>query len=397
MKPKILLGITGGIAAYKSAQIASKLTQCNYEVFSVMTEAAKEFITPLTFRTLTQNVVEHDMFSPPQRHNVKHISLADRADLIVVAPATANFLARIAQGKGNDLLSTVLLASNAPVILAPAMNENMYEKEAVQENINTLQKRGYKIISPESGYLACGVTGKGRMVEPKQLIEFIKKELTPEDLKGTKYLVTAGPTREPVDQVRYFSNYSSGRMGYAIAEQIIYRGGEVKLISGPTDLNPPNGCETIMVDSAEEMFNETDKIFSWSDVAILAAAVADFKPKNFVAGKAKKENKDNFELVLDSNKDIMKSLIAKKTSDQIIAGFAAESENLLKNAREKFERKNPDLIMANDISLSDCGFISEMNAGYIIKENEEMEISLRSKTELANIILDEIKSLSGRK
>lgn len=396
MKPEILLGVTGGIAAYKSAEIASSLTQNGYRVSTIMTEAAKEFITPLTFRSLTQNPVEHDMFSPPVKHNVKHISLADRADIIVIAPATANFLARVAGGKGDDLLSTVLLASNAPVLLAPAMNVNMYDKEAVQENIQNLQKRGYKIISPDSGYLACGVKGKGRMVEPDQVIKIINRELTPKDLNEKKFLVTAGPTREPVDGVRYFSNYSSGRMGYALARKIVHRGGKVQLISGPTHLNPPGGCEINVVESAEEMFEKTTELFSRCDAAILAAAVADFRPKNFTEGKIKKENKDKFSLTFDFNRDIMKNLVANKAADQIVAGFAAESECLLKRAREKFRRKNPDLIMANNISLSDRGFGAENNAGYIITEDQELKISLRSKNELADVILDEIKNLLGR-
>ncbi len=396
MEPTILLGITGGIAAFKSVSLASKLTQSGFDVYSVMTEAAKEFIDPTTLRSITQNVVEHDMFSPPQKHNVKHISLADRADLIVIAPATANFLARIAQGQGDDLLSTVMLASNAPAILAPAMNVNMYDKAVVQENLAALQSRGYNIVTPGSGYLACGVEGRGRMAEPEQIIEAIERKLTPEDLAGLQFLVTAGPTREPVDEVRFFSNYSSGKMGYALASQIIKRGGEVKLITGPTSLSTPHNCDTIHVESAEEMFAESKAIFPNCDVAILAAAVADFKPQNFSQGKIKKDSLNDFSISLDATKDLMEQLVSEKESQQIIAGFAAESDDLKKRARKKFQRKKPDLIMANNISRSNSGFESDQNAGYIIKEEEEIEITLRSKTAVANIILDELKNLIRR-
>ena len=350
MSYNILLGVTGGIAAYKTASLASSLTQSGYEVHTVMTEAAREFISPLTFRSLTQNPVESEMFTPPKRHNVKHISLADRADLIVVAPATANFIARLALGKGDDLLSTVMMASRAPAVLAPAMNVDMLSKNSVQENLCLLEDRGYRIISSGDGYLACGVTGKGRMAEPEEIFKIIEQEVSPSDLSDKKLLITAGPTREDFDSVRFLSNYSSGKMGYALARKAVQRGAEVDLVTGPTAEKPPLSCRVTEVKTAREMFDRCTDIFPDVDAAVLAAAVADYRPEKAERGKIKKHQNQDLNISFKENPDILKSLVSRKDKDQLIVGFAAEADDILDNAREKLRRKKPDLLVAHDIS-----------------------------------------------
>jgi len=393
MSYNILLGITGGIAAYKTASLASRLIQSGYDVHTVMTEAAREFISPLTFRSLTQNPVETEMFTPPSHHNVKHISLADRADLIVVAPATANFISRLARGMGDDLLSTVMLASRAPVILAPAMNVNMLNKKSVQENICLLEDRGYRIISSGDGYLACGVTGKGRMAEPAEIHAAIEEEIIPSDLQGRKLLITAGPTREDLDKVRFLSNYSSGKMGYALARKAAKRGAEVHLISGPTSLKSPLSCHITEVKSAREMYDRSLEIFPDVDAAVLAAAVADYRPERIESGKLKKQERDGLTVSFKENPDILKSLVANKNKDQLIVGFAAEAENVLDNARDKLNKKGADMLVANDISQKDEGFGSDHNSGYLLSSDEELKITRRSKEEMADIILDKLKEI----
>lgn len=393
MSYNILLGITGGIAAYKTASLASRLTQSDYDVHTVMTEAAREFISPLTFRSLTQNPVETEMFTPPSHHNVKHISLADRADLIVVAPATANFISRLARGMGDDLLSTVMLASRAPAILAPAMNVNMINKNSVQENICLLEERGYRIISSGAGYLACGVTGKGRMAEPADIHAIIEEEIIPSDLRGIKFLITAGPTREDIDKVRFLSNYSSGKMGYALARKAAQRGAEVHLVTGPTSLKPPPSCHITEVKSAREMYDRSLDIFPDVDAAVLAAAVADYRPEKIESGKLKKHERDDLTVSFQENPDILKNLVANKTKDQLIVGFAAEAENILDNARDKLRRKGADMLVANDISREDEGFGSDHNSGYLLSSDEELKITKRSKEEMADLILDRLKEI----
>ncbi|SDL37683.1 bifunctional phosphopantothenoylcysteine decarboxylase/phosphopantothenate--cysteine ligase CoaBC [Halarsenatibacter silvermanii] len=393
MPPRVLLGITGGIAAYKSASLASSLTKCGYDVRTVMTEAACEFITPTTLKSLTGNPVKKNIFSPPADSTINHIELAEGIDIGIVAPASADFLARLAAGQGDDLLSTTMLALNSPVILAPTMNVNMYEKDVVQDNIDILADRGYQIAVPETGRLACGTEGKGRMPEPEDLVRSIKKELVPGDLAGYKFLITAGPTREPLDEVRFLSNHSSGRMGYKAAERAIYRGAEVTLVSGPTDLEAPAGCSNYSVEKAEEMHEICSQVFPDMDAAILAAAVSDFKPANFISGKIKKNDRPGLELSLEPNPDILNSLREMKKPGQKIIGFAAEAENILVRGRDKYEKKAPDMLFVNDISAKNTGFKSENNEGYLIGQNFEEKITERSKAMIADILLDRIKEL----
>ncbi|MGM0419407.1 MAG: bifunctional phosphopantothenoylcysteine decarboxylase/phosphopantothenate--cysteine ligase CoaBC [Bacillota bacterium] len=391
MRPNILLGITGGIAAYKMAYVASGLTKAGFNVNVVMTEAAKEFISPVTFRALTHNPVEDNMFSPPKKHDVKHISLADNADLILLAPATGNFIGKIASGVADDLLSAIVMASRAQIMIAPAMNVNMYDNQVVQQNIEALKQKGYIVLEPGEGYLACGYEGGGRLPEPEELIEEIKKRLTNSDLLGKHLMITAGPTREAFDPVRYFSNYSTGKMGYALAQRARARGAEVTLISGPTHLAAPSGVKLIKVNSAEEMAEAAQLHFPTADAAIMAAAVADYRPISRRKDKLKKSSSDTLTIEMTKNPDIIKKLNEVKTIEQKIVGFAAESSELLKNARQKFKDKNLDILIANDISREDIGFASDKNEAILFTEKDEIYISLRPKEELADLILDQLK------
>ncbi len=391
MGKNILLGITGGIAAYKTAAAASALTKQGHNVFTVMTESACEFISPLTFQSLTGNPVEVDMFSPPDRFEVKHISLADRADITLVAPATGNFIGKLAGGIADDLLSTIIMATRSKVLIAPAMNVNMYEDVSFQRNLSILKERGYQIIEPESGYLACGYEGTGRMPEAEMLVKSILSHLTISDLDGLKFLVTAGPTREPLDPVRFMSNYSSGRMGYALADRAAARGAEVTLISGPTALKPPAGVRLIRVEQAREMQEAVLEEFADKQVIIMAAAVADYRPADYHEEKIKKQENNLKQISLKQNPDILTAVREAKAKEQILVGFAAESGRILEKARDKYQRKAPDILVVNDISRSDRGFAAETNAGFIFTGEEELELTLRSKTKFAEAVLDEIK------
>ncbi len=391
MGKNILLGITGGIAAYKTAAAASALTKQGHNVFTVMTESACEFISPLTFQSLTGNPVEVDMFSPPDRFEVKHISLADRADITLVAPATGNFIGKLAGGIADDLFSTIIMATRSKVLIAPAMNVNMYEDVSFQRNLSILKERGYQIIEPESGYLACGYEGTGRMPEAEMLVKSILSHLTISDLDGLKFLVTAGPTREPLDPVRFMSNYSSGRMGYALADRAAARGAEVTLISGPTALKPPAGVRLIRVEQAREMQEAVLEEFADKQVIIMAAAVADYRPADYHEEKIKKQENNLKQISLKQNPDILTAVREAKAKEQILVGFAAESGRILEKARDKYQRKAPDILVVNDISRSDRGFAAETNAGFIFTGEEELELTLRSKTKFAEAVLDEIK------
>lgn len=391
MRPNILLGITGGIAAYKMAYVASGLTKAGFNVNVVMTEAAKKFISPVTFRALTHNPVEDNMFSPPEKHDVKHISLADNADLILLAPATGNFIGKVASGIADDLLSTIVMASRAKVMIAPAMNVNMYDNQMVQENLEKLKQKGYIVLEPGEGYLACGYEGGGRLPEPEELIGEIKKNLTNSDLLGKSLMITAGPTREAFDPVRFFSNYSTGKMGYALAQRAQVRGAEVTLISGPTHLKAPTGVNLIEVNSAQDMAEAAQIHFPTADAAIMAAAVADYRPTSRQKEKLKKSTSETLNIEMTKNPDIIKKLNLVKTAEQKIVGFAAESSDLLNNARQKFKKKNLDMLIANDISREDIGFASDKNEVIMITKNDEIHIALRPKEELADLILDQLK------
>lgn len=393
MEKRILLGITGGIAAYKMVEVASSLTKMGYSVNVVMTESATKFITPLTFQNITHNPVETDLFTPPVHYNVKHTSLAESVDLCLIGPATANFIAKLAHGLADDLLSTVLLATEAPILLAPSMNVHMYANPILQDNLSYLEEKGYKIIEPGSGLLACGDKGKGRLPEPQELVENVVKELTNKDLIGKKILVTAGPTREPVDPVRYLSNYSSGKMGYALARSASYRGGEVILISGPTNLKPPLGVNIINVDTALEMEREVKKYASQMDIIIMSAAVADFRPRSRSKEKIKKVARKDFSLELQPNPDILATLGAEKKEGQLLIGFAAESENLLDNALEKLNKKNLDMIIANNINIPGIGFASDFNQVYLISEKLQKKLPRMDKEDLADKIFEHILEL----
>ena len=388
MSANIVLGVTGGIAAYKSLQLASSLTKLNHNVYTIMTESAAEFINPITFHSLTHLPVESKLFSTTTSE-VKHIGLADKADLFLIAPATANFIAKAAAGIADDLLTTVILAAQAPIMIAPSMNVHMFENPVVQRNLQTLEELGYKIITPDSGYLACGYTGKGRLPEPERLVEEIIRELSKKDLKNKKILVTAGPTREALDPVRFLTNHSSGKMGYALARAASYRGAEVKLISGPTKLEPPLGVELIKVETAAEMKAEVFRHSDSAEIIIMAAAVADYRPKKYSQEKIKKSEAD-FELKLGKTTDILFELGKKKKEGQLLIGFAAESENLLENAQQKLNKKQADYIIANDISNKNIAFGSDKNKVSILSEKGSTKLPLLKKEKLAHKIFDYI-------
>ncbi|SFL29173.1 bifunctional phosphopantothenoylcysteine decarboxylase/phosphopantothenate--cysteine ligase CoaBC [Halanaerobium salsuginis] len=394
MAANIVLGVTGGIAAYKMLQVASNLTKLNHNVYTIMTESATKFINPLTFHSLTHLPVETDLFSSTS-NEVKHIELADQADVFLIAPASANFLGKAAAGIADDLLTTVILASRAPIIVAPSMNVHMFENQIVQQNMTVLAERGYQIISPAAGYLACGYTGKGRLPEPELLVEAVLKELSKKDLTGKNILITAGPTREAIDPVRFISNNSSGKMGYALAKAAAYRGADVTLISGPTALTPPVGVNYIAVKTAAEMKTEVDNNFSKSDITIMAAAVADYRPLQTNSEKLKKST-GNLKVELTRTTDILAEIAKNKRKDQLVVGFAAESQNLLANAQKKLEEKAADFIIANDISLPDLGFGSNNNKITILTGESKTTLPVQSKEKLAHKIFDYLID-SGRK
>lgn len=384
----IILGVTGCIAAYKSAEIVRELKSLGADVWVAMTEEAEKLVTPLTFRTLSGNPVITDLFSEELSNiPVPHVSLAQRADLMLIAPATANILAKTAQGIADDALTTMILAAKCPVIFAPAMNSAMWDNDATRDNVLKLKMRGYKFVGPESGLLACGDKGIGRLAAVHTIVEEAKKLLLPsQDLFGKKVLVTAGPTREAIDPVRYISNRSSGKMGYAIAGEAIKRGADVILISGPTSVDPPEGVELIRIETAEEMAEEVFKQFGGSDVVVMAAATADFRPKAAQNQKIKKSKKPS-SIELEGTTDILKELGERKKG-QILIGFALETDDLIENAKKKLQEKNLDLILANDESAFD----SDFNKVTMITWDGKIEnLPKMSKAEVANKILDKIK------
>ena len=358
---RIVVGVTGGIAAFKAAALVSQLAQRGAEVRVMMTQAATQFITPLTFQTLSRNDVAVDTFEEKHPDRITHIDLADHTDLFVIAPATANIIAKLAYGLGDDLLTTTILATEAPVSLAPAMNVHMYQNPIVQENIKRLQSLGFYLIEPGAGQLACGYVGKGRMAEPEEIIDWIEDFFQRKQvLQGKKLLVTAGPTIEPLDPVRYFSNYSSGKMGYALAEAAVNAGAEVILISGPVALSAPDRVHRIEVKSAEEMREAVMERLPEMDIIIKAAAVADYRPKRVYDQKIKKQ-RDTLTIELEKNPDIAMEIGKRKRSNQFFVGFAAETENVEQYAQEKRKKKGMDLIIANQVSLPGIGFGSDQN------------------------------------
>jgi phosphopantothenoylcysteine decarboxylase/phosphopantothenate--cysteine ligase len=361
-KKRILLGITGGIAAYKSATIASKLTQIGMDVRTIMTKAATEFITPLTLQTLTRNPVAIDTFDERDPSRVMHIDLADHADLVLVAPATANIIGKMANGLADDMLSTTILATEAPIVLAPAMNVHMYQNAMVQENMKKLASQGVQYIEPGEGQLACGYVGKGRLAEPEDIVAWVQSFFAQKHLlSGKTVLITAGPTVEAIDPVRYLSNHSSGKMGYALASAALSAGAKVILVSGPVSLTPPNGAEVVQVKSAQEMYDAVLSHIDNADIVIKAAAVSDYRPKEVLSQKRKKHS-DNWEIELIKNPDIAYEVGKRKRVGQLLIGFAAETENIERYAREKLEKKNMDFIVANNVLQEDAGFSIDTNA-----------------------------------
>lgn len=390
MKPCVVLGVTGGIAAYKAADIVSRLGKAGVDVYVIMTEHACQFITPLTLETLSHHPVVTDMFRRDTPWEVEHIALAQRADVFVVAPATANILGKMAHGIADDMLSTTLMATRAPILLAPAMNTNMYTHPAMQDNLRLLAERGCRFVGPDEGLLACGDVGAGRMSQPEAIVAAILDLLHPKrDLAGKRVLVTAGPTREPIDPVRYISNRSSGKMGYALARAALERGAEVTLVSGPVSLTPPSGAACVKVETTEQMLEAVLAVYDDMDIVIKAAAPADYRPRDVAAHKIKKQDGAGLTLEMTENPDIAKALGQRKRG-QVLVAFAAETDHLLEHAREKLQKKGADLLVANDVTQPGSGFDVETNEVVLITAGEDPRpLPQMSKYEVAQHILDE--------
>jgi phosphopantothenoylcysteine decarboxylase/phosphopantothenate--cysteine ligase len=386
----VVLGVSGGIAAYKAAEIVRLLAKNGASVRVVMTANAREFITPLTLQTLSGNPVSTSLFDLTQESEIGHIELADSADVVLVAPATANVVAKLAHGIADDLLSTLLLATRAPILLAPAMNVHMYENAAVQHNLGIVAERAIRVVEPAVGSLACGYEGKGRLPEPEVLVEEVLRACGPADLAGEKVLVTAGPNREPLDPVRFLSNRSSGRMGYALAAAAWRRGAEVLLVSGPTSLADPYGVRTLRVDTAAEMHEAVKAGIKSATVLLMAAAVADFRPKAVAPQKIKKAGKnERLTLELERTVDILGDLPSSR-GRRVSVGFAAETEEVLQNAQRKLAEKKLDLIVANDVSRRDAGFEVSTNAVTLIDSTGAEDVDLAGKDEIADRVLDRV-------
>lgn len=387
----VLLGVSGGIAAYKSAALASMLKKLHADVHVLMTENATQFITPVTFESLTGNKCVVDTFDRNFQFNIQHISLAKKADAVLVAPATANVLAKFAHGLADDMLTTTVLACTCPKIVAPAMNTRMYENPITQDNLQTLRKYGFTVIEPATGHLACGDTGAGKMPEPEELCDWLLQAIQCEkDLAGKKILVTAGPTREALDPVRYLTNRSSGKMGYAVAKAAARRGAEVTLVTGPTELPPPRFCTVVPVTSAADMFEAVTSRSDQMDVIIKAAAVADYTPLEVAGDKIKKSDTD-LSIPLARTKDILGWLGEHKKPGQFLCGFSMETRDMLENSRKKLQKKNLDLIAANNVKVPGAGFAGDTNVLTLIAPDLEEELPLLSKDEAAHRLLTVIK------
>ena len=388
----VLLGVTGGIACYKSANLASALVKQGANVQVVMTRNATEFIGPHTFESLTGNRVSVDTFDRNYQFQVEHIALADQADLVLVAPATANVLAKLAHGLADDMLTTTILACNCPKIAAPAMNTRMYENPVTQDNLDILRKYGWEIVEPASGRLACGAVGKGKMPEPEDLLECVFHALSHEkDMTGLKVLVTAGPTREALDPVRYLTNHSTGKMGYAIAKAAAARGAEVTLVSGPVNLKKPPYMEVVDIVSAQDMFEAVTSRAPTQDIIIKAAAVADYRPANLAEDKIKKSGNDSdLSLPLSRTSDILAWLGEHRSPGQFLCGFSMETRDMVENSKQKLEKKHIDLIAANNLKQEGAGFGVDTNLLTLISPDGAKELPLMSKEEAAHALLDEI-------
>ena len=392
----VLLGITGSIAAYKIAYLASALHKLHADVHVLMTENATNFINPITFETLTGNKCLVDTFDRNFQFQVEHVSIAKKADVVMIAPASANVIGKLANGLADDMLTTTVMACRCQKILAPAMNTAMYENPVVQDNIRKLQTYGYEVITPASGYLACGDTGAGKMPEPETLLEYILKEAAfQKDLAGKKLLVTAGPTQEAIDPVRCLTNHSSGKMGYAIAKMAMLRGAEVTLVSGPTAIEPPLFVKVVPVTSARDMFEAVTGLSDEQDIIIKAAAVADYRPKQVSEDKVKKKD-DQASIELERTDDILKYLGQHKKQGQFLCGFSMETRDMLRNSRAKLEKKNLDMVAANNLKVEGAGFQGDTNVLTLITQDEEVSLPLMSKEDAALKILDKILLLTTK-
>ena len=391
----ILLGVTGGIAAYKAAALASALVKQRANVEVVMTAHATQFITPLTFEQLTGRRCMVDAFDRNFAHQVEHIALADRTDLVIVAPATANVCAKLAHGLADDMLATTILACTCPKLIAPAMNTKMFENPVTQDNLDILRRYGWEVIAPASGRLACGAVGAGKLPEPEVLLQHILRQIAlPHDLTGKHVLVTAGPTQEALDPVRYLTNHSTGKMGFALARMAMLRGAEVTLVSGPTAIAPPPFVEVVDVRSAQEMFQAVSARQDWADFVFKAAAVADYTPAQYAGDKLKKKDAD-LSIPLRRTQDILKHLGEHRRPGQVLCGFSMETQNMLENSRAKLEKKNVDMICANNLKVAGAGFGTDTNVMTVITRSAMEELPLMSKEDAAGRILDIAVSLYG--
>lgn len=389
----ILLGVTGGIAAYKSAYLASALVKLHANVEVVMTEHATRFIAPLTFEQLTGRRCMVDTFDRNFSHQVEHIALADRTDLVIIAPATANVCAKLAHGLADDMLTTTVLACTCPKLVAPAMNTHMFENQVTQDNLDILRRYGWEVIAPGSGHLACGAVGPGRMPEPQELVEHILRAIAlPHDLAGKRVLVTAGPTQESLDPVRYLTNHSTGKMGYAIAKMAMLRGAQVTLISGPTALPKPPFVEVVDIVSAQDMFEAVTARQEQSDLIFKAAAVADYTPDTYCDDKIKKKDGD-MSIPLKRTQDILQHLGDHRRAGQVICGFSMETRDMLENSRAKLAKKHVDMICANNLKVAGAGFGTDTNVITLITQDDITELPLMSKEEAASRIIDRALSL----
>lgn len=397
----IIVGVTGGIAAYKACDVVSKLKKLNANIHVIMTESACEFVQPMTFQTLSNNFVINDMFKEPKTWEVEHIELAKKADAFLIVPATANFIGKLAAGIADDMLTTTVMATRAPVIIAPAMNTNMYTNRIVQANMDKLGDLGYRFIDPASGRLACGDIGAGKLADVDDILAFIvdffEKGSEAKDLAGRKIMISAGPTIEAIDPVRYITNRSSGKMGYAIAKRAVARGAQVTLVSGKTDLEVPEGlAKFISIESADDLYENLVGEFDSNDVVIQSAAVADYKPKSYSDKKIKKKDSD-LSIELCRNKDIAQEL-GKIKGDKVLVGFAAETNDVLENAAKKIKKKNLDFIVANDLTMQGAGFSTETNIVKIIEADGRIkEYPKLLKSEVGDIILDKVRDILENK
>lgn len=391
----VLLGVTGSIAAYKIAYLASALKKLHVDVHVLMTKNATNFINPITFESLTGNKCLVDTFDRNFQFQVEHVSIAKKADVVMIAPASANVIGKLAHGIADDMLTTTVMACKCKKIISPAMNTNMFENPIVQDNLKILEHYGYEVIQPASGYLACGDTGAGKMPEPQTLLAYIEKEIACEkDLKGKKILVTAGPTQEAIDPVRYITNHSSGKMGYSIAKAAMLRGADVTLVSGRTAIEPPMFVKVVPIVTAKEMFDAVTSVSDEQDIIIKAAAVADYRPAVVSSEKVKKKDGE-MSIALERTDDILKYLGEHKKENQFLCGFSMETQNMVSNSRAKLEKKNLDMIAANNVKEKGAGFQGDTNVLTLITQEEETPLQLMSKEDAANQLLDKILMLTS--